>query len=337
MKRKGLLVCLLILAAFIGALSLWKQPGENKASAVDVERYVSAEGKVEIRPGFEVEIGSEFEGRIAEFPVKEGDWVNKGDTIAVMANKDIRARLAEVEAGLAVEQARLREILSGARVEEIKSAGAVLEAARADLEFARACLRRYRSLYEKGAISKQLLDEKENHEKNANAKVTKAAQEKVVLEKGPKAETIKLQENVVAQATASVEFQRSLLEKFRIIAPISGKIIHKYLDRGESATKERALAVIADISQLRVNAEVDESDIGALQVGDLVEVRADAFAGKRFPGKIEEIADYAGPRKVRPNDQTKNLDMKVVQVKIGLLEPTTLKPNMTVEVKIKQR
>ncbi len=334
MKKKGLLVCL-ILAALIGALLLWKPADENKASDVDVQRYVSAEGKVEIRPGFEVEIGSELEGRIDEFPVKEGDWVSRGDLIAVMANKDICARLAEVEAGLAVEQSRLREILSGARVEEIKSAAAVLEAARADLEFERACLRRYRVLYEKGAVSKQLLDEKENHEKNATAKVTKAAEEKVVLEKGPKAETIKLQENVVARATASVEFQRSLLEKTRVIAPISGKIIHKYLERGESATKERALAIIADISRLWVNAEVDESDIGALQVGEPVEVRADAFAGKIFPGKIEEIADYAGARKVRPNNQTKNIDMKIVQVKIGLLETTTLKPNMTVDVKIK--
>jgi len=68
-----------------------------------------------------------------------------------------------------------------------------------------------------------------------------------------------------------------------------------------------------------------------------VEVRADAFPGKCFPGKIEEIADYAGARKVRPNNQTRNLDIKVVQVKIGLLEPTALKSNMTVEVKVKQR
>ncbi len=336
MKKKGLLIGL-IPAALIAALLLWKPAGENKASAVDVERYVSAEGKVEVRPGFEVEIGSELEGRIAEFPVKEGDRVNRGDVIAVMANGDIRARLAEVEAGLAVEQSRLKEIRSGARVEEIRSAAAVLEAARADLEFAQACLRRYRALYEKGAISQQALDEKENHEKNARAKVTKAAQEKAALDKGPKAETIKLQEDVVAQAEASVELQRSLLEKTRVIAPISGKIIHKYLDRGESATKERALAVIADLSQLWVNAEVDESDIGALQVGDPVEVRADAFAGKCFPGKIEEIADYAGARKVRPNNQSRNVDVKVVQVKIGLLEPTALKPNMTVEVKVKQR
>ena len=77
MKKKGLLVCL-ILAALIGVLTFRKPADENKASAVDVERYVSAEGKVEIRPGFEVEIGSELEGRIAEFPVKEGDCGEQG-------------------------------------------------------------------------------------------------------------------------------------------------------------------------------------------------------------------------------------------------------------------
>lgn len=338
MKKKTVAAALLILAVSIGALLLRKPGAADHGAPVAVrERYVSAEGKIEIRPGFEVEVGSELEGKIAEFPLKEGEWVKKGDVIAVMTNTDIRAALTEAEAALSVAESRLKEIKAGARAEEIRAAAAVLEAARADLEFEQACLIRYRALYEKSAISRQLLDEKEMRSKNARARVAKAAEDKLLLEKGPRLETIKLNEDLVAQAAAVVEYRKSLLEKTIITAPISGKIIRKYLEGGEFALKEKPLAAIADTNRIWVNAEVDETDIGAIQVGDSAQVRTDAFAGKFFPGKIEEIADYAGPRKVRPSNQAKNFDMKVVQVKIGLNEPTTLKPRMTVEVRIEPK
>ena len=51
-------------------------------------------------------------------------------------------------------------------------------------------------------------------------------------------------------------------------------------------------------------------------------------------GTVDDIADYAGARQVKPNDQAKNLDMKVAQVKIRLQDRTPLKPGMTVDVKV---
>jgi HlyD family secretion protein len=334
--KNGAAAAIGILAALMGALSVCRPAGDGKATDVVRERYVCAEGKVEIRPGFEVEVGSGLEGKVAGFPVNEGDWVNRGDVIAVMEDKDIRARLKEAEADLAVSRSRLREIASGARAEEVKGAAAVLGAARADLQYEQASLRRYRALYERGFVTRQLLDEKERLAKNAEARVTKATEEKLLLEKGPKQETIRLQEDLVSRAAASVEYQRRLLEKAQVTAPISGKIIRKYVEAGESVTKERPLAAIADITEIWVSADVDETDIGTIRVGDAAEVRADAFP-ESFKGQIERIADYAGSRQVRPNNQAKNLDMKVVQVKILLREQTGLKPGMTVEVKIKPR
>jgi len=63
-------------------------------------------------------------------------------------------------------------------------------------------------------------------------------------------------------------------------------------------------------------------------------VTSDAYPGTTFKGEIQEISDYVGPRKVKPNNPAKNLDMKVIQVKILLKEKTPFKLGMTVDVRI---
>lgn len=95
------------------------------------------------------------------------------------------------------------------------------------------------------------------------------------------------------------------------------------------------IVAVADVEKIRVNAEVDETDIGKLKTGNHVEITTYAYPGKVFKGVVKEIADYAGFRSVTPNNPAKNRDMKIVQVKIELSEKTPLKLGMTVDVKIK--
>jgi multidrug resistance efflux pump len=103
---------------------------------------------------------------------------------------------------------------------------------------------------------------------------------------------------------------------------------------GEVVMPEKPIAAIADTSQLRINAEVDETDSGRLHLGDPVEVTAYAYPGKVYRGRVEEIADYVGKREIKPNNPAVNLGLKIIQVKIALLEATPLKLGMTVDVRI---
>ena len=87
--------------------------------------YVAAEGKVETMPGYDVDVGtSELNGRIAKIFVKEGEQVHKGQTVAELENEDLQAQVTQGERELQVAQARLTELESGARKEEIKEADA---------------------------------------------------------------------------------------------------------------------------------------------------------------------------------------------------------------------
>ncbi|MBI5047947.1 MAG: efflux RND transporter periplasmic adaptor subunit [Deltaproteobacteria bacterium] len=307
---------------------------DDKALLHTTAMYVAAEGKVEAMPGMEIEVGADMIARIDKFFVNEGDRVEKGAVIVRLDNKDIQARFKAADAELAVAKARYEEVASGSREEEIKRAEAALEAAEADMELAKTNLERYEQLYKEDVISKALLDEKKGLFKVAKAKAREAEQGKRLLEKGPKQETLKIYKDAVSQAEATVEYYKRFLEKTIIKSPISGKVIRKYLEEGETAIPETPIAAVADVDRTRINTEVDETDIGRIQVGDPAEVTSDSYPGKVFKGEIQEIFDYVGQRKVKPNNPAKNLDMKVIQVKILLKEKTPFKLGMTVDVKI---
>ncbi|RJQ18473.1 MAG: HlyD family efflux transporter periplasmic adaptor subunit [Nitrospiraceae bacterium] len=332
----GIMLIFLVIAGYVIFSKNKNEKSKTDIPQSAVQRYVAAEGKVEAMPGFEVEIGSEIDGRIAEFFVDEGDEVKKGQLIATLENKDILARLKESEAELAVERARLKEVASGAREEEIKKADAALASALADMEFAKTSLNRHKELIDEGLVPIALYDEKVAGFKVSEARVREAEEEKRLLEKGPKPETLQFHEDSVRRAMANVEYFKSLLGKTSITSPIPGKVIRKYLQKGEMISKEMliSLAAVADIEKVWINAEVDETDSGRIRVGYPAEVTSEAYPGKIFKGEVREISEYVGPRNVKPNDPAKNVDMKVIQVKIATTEKTPFRLGMTVDVRI---
>ncbi|MBI5235496.1 MAG: efflux RND transporter periplasmic adaptor subunit [Deltaproteobacteria bacterium] len=306
----------------------------NSIGADIAGRLVAAEGKVEAMPGADVDVGSGIIGRISRVYVNEGQTVKKGSLLAVLENADAKAKLAEAQAELEVQVSRLKEVKAGSRPEEIKRARALLDALEADEVLAGANLKRNAALYKEELITQASLDEFTRAFKAARSRTEASREDLSLALKGPRPETVKVHEDSVKRAKASVEYYKTLLEKTFIRSPIDGKVIHKHLDAGETITPELFLVTIAEVGALRVNAEVDETDVGRINLLDPAEITTDAFPGARFKGRIAEIAEYVGSRKIQPNNPAKNLDVKVIQVKIALLEKAPFKLGMTVDVKI---
>lgn len=337
---KRSLLAVVSVAALLGLLYFYLFPSKSEVAPVEsasipVARAVAAQGKVETLPGRHVAVSSEMAARIARSFVEEGDRIEQGTLLAQLESGDIEAKLKEAETDRAVAEAKRKEIAAGSRGEEIARAAARLEAALSERALAEATLLRSRNLYEEGMITKASLDEKETALQTASARVREADEERRLLEAGPRPETLALQEEMVRRAGAAVQYYRELLRKTTLRAPISGKVIHKYLEEGEMADPDKGpVLTIADPEQIRVNAEVDETDIGKIAVGDPAEITSDAYPGTVFKGKVEEISDEVGAREVRPNNPAVNLGIKVIQVKVAFSEKTPFKIGMTVDVKI---
>lgn len=338
MKKPWLAVAVVLLAvsAMVAYRTFVSAPASSRPQEPSaVAAYVAAEGKVEAMPGFDADVGTgELNGKVGKILVKEGEQVKEGQVIATLQNADLEARVKAAEQSLAVARSRLWEVESGARREEVMQAAAMLEGTVATLVEARQQYWRYRELRKQGMVSQAALDTKEGMLKAAEAGVKEAQERKKLLVSGPKPETVRLYSEQVKLAQAELEYSRKLLDRTLIRAPISGTVIQRHVDEGEGITPEIPLLTVADLDKVWINAEVDETDVGRIKEGNRVEIASEAFRGKLFKGEIQQIADYVGNRKVRPSNPATNLGMKVVQVKIRLLEPTPLKLGMSVDVKI---
>ena len=135
-------------------------------------------------------------------------------------------------------------------------------------------------------------------------------------------------------ALASVERLEAVLAKTRIVAPIAGTVVTRSVDAGERIEAGAPLVTIANLEKTRVEAEVDEFDVGRMELGAEVRVTAEGFTGQSWKGTVEEIPHAVLPRRLRPQDPGRPADTRVLLVKVALAEPTPLKLGQRVEVAI---
>jgi HlyD family secretion protein len=135
-------------------------------------------------------------------------------------------------------------------------------------------------------------------------------------------------------ALAQMRRFEALIAKTRITSPIDGVVTARYAHPGETVDAAARLIAIADLTRVRVEAEVDEFDISCIKLGARVKVTAEGFSQMAWRGKVEEIPDVVVGRRLRPEDPGRPADTRVLLVKIALLESTPLKLGQRIEVEI---
>jgi multidrug resistance efflux pump len=126
-----------------------------------------------------------------------------------------------------------------------------------------------------------------------------------------------------------------MLEYATVKAPFAGTLVRKFKEVGESvATNGPADPVfrIADLSRLKVTAEVPENDIAAIRIEQEGVVTADAYPSELFSARVLRIGLAVGRKRLRSDDPRERLDEKVIEVELGLSGHAKLKSGMTVDV-----
>jgi ABC exporter DevB family membrane fusion protein len=365
---KRVVLVAVLLAVALGAVAFgyseWRR-GRGDISAVirvgNIRQTVAAIGRIE--PFTEVTLANKIPGRIREVLVKEGDLVERGQVVirfddaepaagVRMSEARVRTALADVRrAARALESARARwaETRSGARPEEIERARAELAEARQKQHFSEVERDRMKRLLDGGYIARAQYDAEESNCEVWRARVRASQEALNLLLAGAKAETVAAAwaqvqeaeaelrgaESHVQQARAHLDMARAALGSTVVEATLDGKVTRKLVEPGEAVDVSMPLMVLGDLQKIIVKAEVDETDVGKLAVGQKAEITADAYPGRVFPGKIYEIGQAVGKRKVRPEDPAKIQDMKVLETKIEVTEGADeLKLGMTVDVRI---
>jgi len=303
----------LIVAALIGGGGFFayrtfgqRQPRQRqKALTVPVKTQdlsvrISASGTA--TPLQEVNLSPKTSGRLAQLYVDQGDRVEQGQILARMDEREIQTSLDQSTANLAQAEARLALARAGSRPEEIAQAEAQVDVAQSQATLTLEQSKRYQNLATQGAISRDQLEEYLNNERKAQADLRQAQQKVKQLQSGSRPEEIAENIAQVAQAKAQLRAVQIQAADAVIRAPFSGIITQKYANVGSFVTPTTAASatssatstsIVAIASNLEILAKVPERDLGQVRLGQMVEIRADAFPGQKFKGKVRLVAPAA--------------------------------------------
>jgi RND family efflux transporter MFP subunit len=157
--------------------------------------------------------------------------------------------------------------------------------------------------------------------------------------KAPQSADNRLDEHAAAvarrdAAKAAVDRLEAESLKYRIASPIDGVVIARHVDPGETVTPGSPLVTIVDLTQLLVEAEVDEYDVAGIAPAAKATITAEGYAGRYWQGQVAEIADAVVTRQTRPEDPGRPTDTRVLRVKVAFRESNPLKLGQHVEVEI---
>ena len=314
-KRLFILIAAVAILAAIVAFSA----NANRKSAVTVQMgqvepayqliaKVNASG--EIKPKEYVELQAEISGVITELAVEEGDFVSEGsvllkiDPTQTAAQTRVQEALLEAafmdaanaNAQIALQQANLGRDKANVRVAEAE----VLKAAQA-LKLAISNFIRKQELFEQNLISRDLYDAATNDKVAAQSNLTSAEASlnvaQVVLRQAGNSHEAALSR--VEQSQASLAQARDSLSKTVIRSPLTGVITQLNVEVGERAVPgtlnnpAATIMVIANLSIIQAEIEVNETDIVAVELNQSAVVNVDALPDEPLEGIVTEIGNSA--------------------------------------------
>jgi len=265
-----------------------------RVSRHEIVQKVNATGK--IQPKTQIKISADVSAKIKQLGVVEGQWVEKG---AFLVGLDRERYLAAVESA----EATVRSAQANATlVSQNKD--------RTAKEFERS----------KELLAKQLESQSDFDSKQTAWQVEEARYKSAIEQ--------------VEQARAALKQAKDDLSKTTIYAPMSGTVSELNKEVGEIALGSQfqadVILVIADLSEMEAQVNVDENDIVSIRPGQAAEIQTDALLAQSLKGTVSEISSSANTAASGTTEQKTEFE-----IKIGITNPPkTLRPGMTTSADI---
>ena len=229
-------------------------------------------------------VASKVQGYVREVRVREGDQVEPGALLITVEEREFRAQVDR-------DQAAVDEAVSG--LDEVRrlldEAEAALRSAKADHEFAAATAARYRQLIDQHLIAAQDYEQMEARRKSAEAAVEQG-QARILSLRAREQQMLRR----IEHARAQLRISEVSLSDTRIVAPSTGVVVSRRVEPGNVAVPGQALLVLDDPRRYRLEAEVGESAMRTIRLGQRVPVALDSI-GQALDGTVVEIVPASDP------------------------------------------
>ena len=235
------------------------RPTTAVAGTRSINFAISAAG--EITPAEQVSVRPEVSGRIETLPVDIGDKLKKGELLFALDDTDLQTEKAQ-------------------RMIEIEGAKLQVTGSRLAMEKVELSFNRNKDLFESKLVSKEVF------ENNANElEVARNAYE--------------ISKNNLSRSQAALQIVEDKLVKTKIIAPFDCTILTRPVSVGQAVSGASGVnsgtevLAIADLSELIINAHINQADVTRMTVNQKVEIEVEAVAGLKLQGRLDRIAPQA--------------------------------------------
>lgn len=288
------------------------------------------QGYVEVS---EYRVSSKVPGRVLELRVKEGDYVNVGDTLAIIDAPDVKAKLTQAQSAESAASAMDQMANNGVRREQINGAYALLQQAKAGLEIAQKSYNRVQRLYDEGVMSAQKRDEAFANYKAIEAQVKAAQSQYDMAVNGARREEKMAAAAQVNRAKGAVQEVNSYISETMQTAQKAGEVSDVYPKEGELIGTGSPIMSVSLLDDMWGTFNVREDQLDGMRIGSVITAYAPAFK-KDIKMKVYYIKDqgsYATWKATKANGQ---YDLKTFEVKA---RPVTkvegLRPGMSLVLK----
>jgi HlyD family secretion protein len=324
----------------------------------------------------EIDIAFKTAGKLIERTISEGDNVEAGQVVARLDREQLlrqreqavaalelsKAQLEEAvtaahyqreavaadvdgrRADLRSSEARLRELQTGSRPEEVQEEQASVTASEAVFDHARSDWERARELFKDGLISRAQHDEARARYDSASATLRERRERLKMVEAGPRKEVIEAQRSQVERAAAGlrlaeaniIETQRHMqeiagrradVERAQALvalidtqiqdtiatSPVAGVVLVKSADPGEVLAAGTTVVTIGDMKKPWLRGYINETDLGRVKIGSAVSVKTDSYRNKIYQGRVTFISSQAEftPKQIQTPDERVKLSYRV--------------------------
>jgi HlyD family secretion protein len=320
-----------ILGVVVG-LAFAETSAPQKPVTDDKNWQAVAPGLIEPRSG-EIKVTAPAIGAISEVMVQGGDKVTADEPLVRLEDEAARARVATSQAQAEMRKRARNDQGAGKAADRRKAEDGVAEAEAAVVQT--------RESFD-AAIKAKRGGSGSDADLAAARTAWSGAQERLVqkrsqlhkLDDDPDTPLPTANEGQLNIARGELRAAYAELEKLTVRAPIASTVLQVNAKVGElaSPSSPQALVLLGDLTGLRVRAEVDERDVGKIKLGGKAAVRADAFRGREFGGKVVSIAPLVQPARINSPGSRNLSDFSVTDVLIELSDPGPLLVGMKVDV-----
>ncbi|MCK1422750.1 HlyD family secretion protein [Bradyrhizobium sp. 180] len=296
---------IVLIAALVGGLLCW----------LEVRHYESTDDAFVASRSFSV--ASKVGGYVTDIPVTDNQHVNAGDLLAKLDERDYRIAIDQTNAQVAAAKANIANV--GAQIdsqqEQIKQAQAQLEQAQAQLQFSQEEFARAQDLAEKGAgtVQRQQQTRSDLQAQQANTERAKTAVTAAQLSIKSLQAQLEGAKAQLGQSQAQLDQAKLNLQYTSVVAAQSGRVVKLSGAKGTFVTAGQSLMMFVP-DQVWIVANYKETQLNDMRPGQPVEIRIDAYPGRKLTGHVDSVQPGSGTAfSLLPAENATGNYVKVVQ------------------------